>query len=109
MSCWKISKNEIEKTFKKELTITCHSDMIQKLLRQPKTNRINASDEVDLWKLNKVRQTKCVGRLDSIQDNKHFLTSKQYASKQIELNNRKIVRTFYESLILAQDERWRRA
>lgn len=38
-----------------------------------------------------------------------FLTSKQYASKQIELNNRKIVRTFYESLILAQDERWRRA
>ncbi len=36
------------KNFKKELTITCHSDMIQKLLRQPKTNRINASDEVDL-------------------------------------------------------------
>ena len=69
----------------------------------------NTPDEVDLWKLNKVRQTKCVGRLDSIQDNKHFLTSKQYASKQIELNNRKIVRTFYESLILAQDERWRRA
>ncbi|MGQ4819819.1 hypothetical protein ACQ1ZK_22550, partial [Enterococcus faecium] len=37
-----------------------------------------------------------------------FLTSKQYASKQIELNNRKIVRTFYESLILSQDELWRR-
>ena len=39
--------------------------------------------------------------------------SKQYASKSIitiELNSRKTVsNTFYESLILAQDERWRRA
>ena len=37
---------------------------------------------------------KCVGRLDSIQDNKHSLTSKQYASKQLSLTIARLFLTF---------------
>ncbi|MGX7230374.1 hypothetical protein ACWOCJ_09420, partial [Enterococcus pseudoavium] len=58
-------------------------------------------------KTERIKQTKCVGRF-FFRSKQH---SKQYASKSIitiELNNRKIVsNTLYESLILAQDERWR--
>ncbi len=72
MSCWKISKNEIEKNFQKRVDNRLSLWYDIKVATAAKNESGNTPDEVDLWKLNKVRQTKCVGRLDSIQDNKHF-------------------------------------
>ena len=72
MSCWKISKNEIEKNFYKRVDNRLSLWYDIKVATAAENKPENTSGEVDLWKLNKVRQTKCVGRLDSIQDNKHF-------------------------------------